>query len=559
MDEEASVKVENVQEIEEMEVEEPVIEARQLVFPDVEVAALLGRVVNWTDVNSHLKHDTINAFSMTLHAQCQQELQVHVRVRLNNEVVVLYEYLLGSQGNTEANIIKRQGKGREAELACVFCGRICSETQAGQYWFNLSLHQNESNQPYFQLSLGIGNNIGENLVIIGDEALPIDTTRVEVLAAGITSGRSPVKARAVQVAVHTQALLASDTALCVMSDPSGTDLLTAEQRAAYIAGCEAAKKRASRFGGEYKKPDVKQFLDSKVVRMMQRSGAVAEKGFTTGFDVMAPEEIAKREARRNRFNVPDFPIEGGAAREISEGLAPEEFTRRQEELARRASRASKFGIESPSSNMELKATSRKVLVERSDLDPTLELREDAIHMYSLDDAFTTVRTRDILAYFTGYGPSYVEWINDSSCTIVFHDNFTVSRALLSLSADIPNDILLEEKPRKENDMQNPFAQKTDESSMESEVSGVPAKASGWRVGVPIKAADSMDRSWRVLLRRATINDFPPEKPWKREQYQRGSHRRAHRHQPYKKRSRNDEDDDMGRDHDRRRYTKRIHS
>ncbi|KDO31644.1 hypothetical protein SPRG_03564 [Saprolegnia parasitica CBS 223.65] len=543
-------------EVDEVKVEEPVVvEARQMNLPDVEVSALLGRVASWTDINMHLQHDTVNAFSLTLHAQCQQELQIHTRVRVNGTIDLSYEFLCGGQGNTEASILKRRGSSRDVEVACVFCGRICSDTQAGQYWFNMTLHRKADGDAYFQLSSGIGNGIGDKLVIIGQDLLPKDTTRVEVVSVGVTSGRSPVRARAIQVAAHTQALLSSEVALCVMSDPSGTDLLTPEQRTQYVAGCEGAKKRAQRFNSEYKQPDVKQFLDSKIVRMMQRSGAVTEKGFTTGFDVMSAEEVAKREARRNRFNVAEYAIEGGVAREISEGLTEDELAKRSEEAARRAGRAAKFGIETQG-NMQLHAASPKVLAERVDMNTALEARDDAIHMYSLDDAFTSVRTRDILAYFTGYGPSYVEWINDSSCTIVFHDAFTVSRALLSLSADIAPEILLEAKPVKDL-VQNPFAAPSDDMSADS---GVSAHAAGWRVGVPIKASDHMDRNWRLLLRRATINDFPPEKPWKRDQYQRGSHRRAGgRQQQSKKRGRDDNDDDDGMGPNRRRYAKRIHS
>ncbi|OQR93409.1 hypothetical protein ACHHYP_02539 [Achlya hypogyna] len=547
--------VPSTDDMEDVKFEEAV--ARQMELPDVEVGALLGRVPTWTDANLVLQHDTVNAFSVTLHAQCQQELQVHARVRVNDDIVQVYEFLLGGQGNTEASLLKRRGNGREVEVACVFCGRICSETQAGQYWFNLSLHSKNEGNAYLQLSLGLGSSIGDKLVLIAEDALPTETTRIKVLAVGVTSGRSPIRARAIQVASHTQSLLPTDVALTVMADPSGTDLLTPEQRAAYVTGCEAAKKRAARFGGEYKPPDVKQFLDSKVVRMMQRSGAVTEKGFTTGFDVMSADEVAKREARRARFNVPDYPIEGGVAREISEGLTEAELARRQEELARRASRAAKFGIEEASTITGLVAATPKVLAERVDLDPTLDLRDDAVHMYSLDDAFTSVRTRDILAYFTGYGPSYVEWINDSSCTVVFHDAHTVARALLSLSSEIAPDQVLESKPVKEGEVANPFAPKAaDEATMETETpAGVSAAQGGWRAGVPIKATEHMDRLWRVLLRRATINDFPPEKPWKREQYQRGGHRRAGSGRHNSRGRRNDEHDDRSGGN-RRRHSAR---
>lgn len=38
-------------------------------------------------------------------------------------------------------------------------------------------------------------------------------------------------------------------------------------------------------------------------------------------------------------------------------------------------------------------------------------------------------TKDVLQYFEVYGPSHVEWIDDSSCNVVFKDNFSAKRAL----------------------------------------------------------------------------------------------------------------------------------
>ncbi len=38
-------------------------------------------------------------------------------------------------------------------------------------------------------------------------------------------------------------------------------------------------------------------------------------------------------------------------------------------------------------------------------------RPEAIHLYGVD----LMSTKDVLKYFTEYGPHSVEWINDSSC------------------------------------------------------------------------------------------------------------------------------------------------
>ncbi|KAI9913146.1 hypothetical protein PsorP6_005898 [Peronosclerospora sorghi] len=93
-------------------------------------------------------------------------------------------------------------------------------------------------------------------------------------------------------------------------------------------------------------------------------------------------------------------------------------------------------------------SSAKVRRERCDVRASgdrVVVRDDALHLYALDDDFQYVWTRDTLAYFQGYGPSYVEWINDSSCTIVFQDDYTAMRALVALGHEIPsNDVEMEE-------------------------------------------------------------------------------------------------------------------
>ncbi|KAF0700192.1 Aste57867_9276 [Aphanomyces stellatus] len=518
------------------EMEVVVEEPREISVDDVDVGASFGRVAKWTDVGITLETGKVNAVTIVLDAQCQQELQLHLRAVISGQPWS-YEFLCGGQGNTEASVLKRGGKGREIDVACVFCGRLCSDTTAARYWFQFSLHDATDEPSFVQMAMGVGATVGENVVLLGRDVLPATSSSLQLDSVGLTSGRSPLKARHIELTSHALAapIDASATTLCVMRDPSGTDLLTVDQRQAFVAACDAAKRRAERFGGIYHAPDVKQFLDSKVVRMMQRSGGVAEKGFATGFDVTSVDETAKREARRARFNMAmtyDLPT----AREISNGASEDDILKRQAELAKRAARAAKFGVDSTNN---LIAASAKVLAERVDLDATLDVRDDALHMYSLDDAFTSVRTRDILGYFAGYGPSYVEWINDSSCTVVFDDAFTVSRALLALSTDLPPDATLE--CQKSTEPANPFLAKgNDEDGMTTEI--VQA-ATGWRLGVPIGAADHMDRQWRLLLRRATLKDFPPEKTWKRTQYQKSAHRRVAQRPPRKRKGRQDDDDD----------------
>jgi hypothetical protein len=53
-----------------------------------------------------------------------------------------------------------------------------------------------------------------------------------------------------------------------------------------------------------------------------------------------------------------------------------------------------------------------LLEERKDAKTDAAPRMDAVYLYGVD----VMSTKECLEYFKEYGPSYVEWINDSSCT-----------------------------------------------------------------------------------------------------------------------------------------------
>jgi len=53
------------------------------------------------------------------------------------------------------------------------------------------------------------------------------------------------------------------------------------------------------------------------------------------------------------------------------------------------------------------------------------VRPNAIHLYGVD----SMSTREIMEYLGNYAPSWVEWINDSSCNVVFEDEPSANRVL----------------------------------------------------------------------------------------------------------------------------------
>ena len=49
--------------------------------------------------------------------------------------------------------------------------------------------------------------------------------------------------------------------------------------------------------------------------------------------------------------------------------------------------------------------------DHSFIDSSTDIRSEAVYLYGTNE----MSTRDVFEYFSDYGPSYVEWIDDSSC------------------------------------------------------------------------------------------------------------------------------------------------
>ncbi|KAG0314675.1 hypothetical protein BGZ99_007936, partial [Dissophora globulifera] len=121
-------------------------------------------------------------------------------------------------------------------------------------------------------------------------------------------------------------------------------------------------------------------------------------GFVTGFDPLSKEEQAKKANRAQRF-----------------GALPQAETSNKDKPA-----------DQQDSSMDLD-DGEWVRPDNLPLTPpmTSTIRPEAVYLYGTDE----MSTKDILKYFEAYGPSHVEWIDDSSCNVVFPDQFSAKRAL----------------------------------------------------------------------------------------------------------------------------------
>ncbi|GCB60971.1 hypothetical protein scyTo_0014261, partial [Scyliorhinus torazame] len=75
-------------------------------------------------------------------------------------------------------------------------------------------------------------------------------------------------------------------------------------------------------------------------------------------------------------------------------------------------------------------TQRKVTLDKEILKEAIpKVRLEALHVTGVDE----MSTEEIFGYFKEYPPSSIEWIDDSSCNVVWLDDVTAGRAMMNLS------------------------------------------------------------------------------------------------------------------------------
>ena len=176
------------------------------------------------------------------------------------------------------------------------------------------------------------------------------------------------------------------------------------------------KRRAERFGVEYIDPSTKQAHEGARHREHH-----PRSGFATGIDIFTEEEVAKKNQRAARFGLETQGLN------YNPPQVPEDETKRRQ-------RAERFGTtyEAPDDTGLMEVD---LFEQRKDPGPDIQRRLDAIHVYGID----LLSTSDIFRYFTDYGPTFVEWLNDSSCNVIFRDDGTAKRALAGLGRPLPAD------------------------------------------------------------------------------------------------------------------------
>ncbi|KAM3869429.1 nuclear cap-binding protein subunit 3 [Diretmus argenteus] len=97
----------------------------------------------------------------------------------------------------------------------------------------------------------------------------------------------------------------------------------------------------------------------------------------------------------------------------------------KEAIERKEKRARRFHFQT-----EVDLTQRAVVLDKDVMKNAIpRVRLEAIYITGVDD----MSTQDVFGYFKEYPPAHIEWIDDTSCNVVWLDDVTSTRALINAS------------------------------------------------------------------------------------------------------------------------------
>lgn len=97
----------------------------------------------------------------------------------------------------------------------------------------------------------------------------------------------------------------------------------------------------------------------------------------------------------------------------------------KEAIEKKEKRARRFHLRT-----EDNVSQRNIVMDREVLKKAIpNIRLEALHLSGVDD----MSTQDVFSYFQEYPPAHIEWIDDTSCNVVWLDDVTSTRALINMS------------------------------------------------------------------------------------------------------------------------------
>lgn len=442
-----------------------------------------------------------NSLMLLFQAKARESISVALSPVADYSKELFYEIQFGAVGNTTTNIRRKQNKKQQQHVSIPsrVCKDeswisywVCLQEQKVYAGMGEIPGENcigvleEKQQPEVTKVEKEQDGGGDDSKVVEENeesnmdavvATPTDTTLPTIQYVGLGNcARGPKsQALSVQKVVLTTISptvadklrdLPEDLPTVVVDDEEGREMIKLMEE--YRKECEIRKSRAEKFGTQYKQPARDEFIPwSKAKRLRENP----EKGFITGIDLMDSDEVAKREARKARFGVVDN-TDGDNEKEDEEGEGKKKGKDLPVSEAWDKEAMLRPQRKDPPSSMWNQPPSESSMEERDNFameqpEPTT-LVPEKIHLFAIDwAAFKQIRNKDIMvsiflllgniwqlfwprtsqthgvvcrscqAYFSTYGPSYVEWLADLSCNVCFEDKYTASRAMMNLSQEIP--------------------------------------------------------------------------------------------------------------------------
>lgn len=187
---------------------------------------------------------------------------------------------------------------------------------------------------------------------------------------------------------------------------------------------ERQLQRAERFGVEFREPPKDQFGQVKryanpFLLAEEKAKKKEERGLR--FGLIDPEEKAKKEMRLQKFG-PLVPA--STTQDEKEAEEPEEDKGKGLELEEEE------GEEEESMDVETREPKKEWPVE-------VKRRQETLYLYGTDK----MSTEDVFKYFVEYKPQFVEWIDDSSCNVVFDDHGSAAQAFVGVSDPADDEVV----------------------------------------------------------------------------------------------------------------------